>query len=208
MFDGPTGSADSSTTSLDPAPNAGAPINVTRQDSGSHNEERSSWVIGCVRKSVMPALRNCSVAHSTALPLDGKPEMRPHICPLPISLESRAAFAMPTSDATSALIVAPLNSEAGSPLAGRGGRVPTITAGAALAFGGSVIPNHGPSFLGAGRRAGSSWADADAASDSSTRAVARQRMTQDSSRVRGWELEVRGWRLEVRGPCGDRVCAA
>ena len=55
---------------------------------------------------------------------------------------------------TSALRAAPANSGApASAVVGRGGRAPTLTAGAALAFGGSVTPNHGPSFfVGAARR--------------------------------------------------------
>ena len=81
--------------------------------------------------------------------------MRPHICPLPTSLDFRAAVAKPTMVSTSALIAAPLNSGvAVSAAIGRGGLAPTLTAASALARGGSVAPNHGPSFLAAGRRAG------------------------------------------------------
>src|SRR5689334_20394086 len=96
MSDGPTGSADSSTTSCEPAPKDGSPSSVTFQDSGSHNDDFSSCVIACVLTSVMPALRNCSSAQSTGFWPDGNPEMRPHIWPLPISFDACAALANPT----------------------------------------------------------------------------------------------------------------
>ena len=86
IADGATGSADSRTMSLEPAPKAGSPSSVTFHDSGSHSDDFSSCVIACVLTSVMPALRNWSTAHATVLSLEGKPEMRPHIWPLPTSL--------------------------------------------------------------------------------------------------------------------------
>src|SRR6187402_2546632 len=88
--------------------------------------------------------------------------MRPHIWPLPISLLIPAALANPTMVSTSALSAAPANSgAAASGEVGRGGRVPTLTAGVAPAFGGNVTPNHGP-FLGAAGRRASSCARAGA----------------------------------------------
>src|SRR6185436_18526528 len=110
--------------------------------------------------------------------------MRPHIWPLPISLRWPAALAKPTIVSTSPLSDAPENSGAvASAVVGRGGRVPTFTAGGAPALGGSVTPNHGPSFFaGAARGASScppsrpkaaSARDAETASESTTTAVAR-----------------------------------
>src|SRR6188472_735186 len=105
----------------------------------------------------MPALRNSLTAQSTVAALDGKPEMRPHIWPLPISLRWAAARAKPTIVSTSALIAAPPNSGvAASVVVGLGGRAPTRTAGEALVFGGSATPNHGPSFFDGAVRGGSS----------------------------------------------------
>src|SRR6185436_16666163 len=80
----------------------------------------------------------------------------------------------PTMVSTSVLSKAPANSGAvASAVVGRGGRGPTLTAGAAPAFGGSATPNHGPSFFAGAARGASSWADAETASESTTTAVAR-----------------------------------
>ncbi len=92
MSDGPTGSADSRITSLEPGPNAGSPSSVTCHDSGSHSDDFAS----CVDR-LRPDVGDAGLAElldaptSTVLSLDGKPAMRPHICPLPISFDARAA---------------------------------------------------------------------------------------------------------------------
>ena len=96
----------------------------------------------------MPAFLNCSIPQSIDFSPDGRPEMRPHVWPLPTSLVRRLSFEMFTMVSRSARMFAAVSSgvaaSPGGSVTGRGARSPTMTAGSLPGGGGSATPNHGP----------------------------------------------------------------
>ena len=72
-----------------PAPSAGSPSKRTSHDSGSQNAVAAGCVMRWTLISVSPALRNRSAAHRAVAAPEGKPETRPHNCPVPISGDLR-----------------------------------------------------------------------------------------------------------------------